>query len=273
MDDGRRLRVDKFLIPEDNNMKVVDKRRKRIKLSGFNNLTKSLTFNIYDICYAESAESRQQYLEYIDEEYNSARLIKIMGDVSDIIGSNILDLSSQDYEPMGASVTVLISEYPIPKAKVAHLDKSHIAAHTYPEESIQNGISTFRVDIDVSTCGEISPLRALNYLINSFESDIVLIDYKVRGFTRDIRGRKHFIDHNINSIQEFIDRKIVNSYQIVDFNIYQENLFHTKMLLSDFKLDDYLFAISAADISEKEHLRITKLLKREMTEIFYAKNI
>ena len=36
--------------------------------------------------------------------------------------------------------------------------------HTYPESHPDNGISTFRADIDVSTCGRISPLKALNYL-------------------------------------------------------------------------------------------------------------
>ena len=92
----------------------------------------------------------------------------------------------------------------IPETIVGHLDKSHITVHTYPESHPDSGISTFRVDIDVSTCGRISPLRALNYLIHSFDSDIVIMDYRVRGFTRDIRGKKHYIDHKINSIQNFI---------------------------------------------------------------------
>jgi S-adenosylmethionine decarboxylase len=61
----------------------------------------------------------------------------------------------------------------ISDAVVAHMDKSHITVHTYPETHPQNGIATFRADIDVATCGVISPLKALNYLIDSFESDIV----------------------------------------------------------------------------------------------------
>ena len=88
-------------------------RKSRIKLEGFNNLTKTLSFNIYDICYTTSARSRKEYLEYIDEEYNSDRLNKIMHDVAGIIGANILDVSTQDYDPMGASVTMLISENPV----------------------------------------------------------------------------------------------------------------------------------------------------------------
>lgn len=45
----------------------------KIRLEGFNNLTKSLSFNIYEICYARSHESQIEYLEYIDDAYNSNR--------------------------------------------------------------------------------------------------------------------------------------------------------------------------------------------------------
>ncbi len=249
---------------------------RKLKLRGFNNLTKTLSFNIYDVCYARSPQARKEYLEYIDEEYNSQRLVNILHEVAEIIGANILDVSSQDYDPMGASVTILIAEEPVetkPEQVLAHLDKSHLCIHTYPETDSRTGISTFRVDVDVSTCGQISPLKALNHLIRSFESDIVLVDYKVRGFTRDIKGNKHYIDHRIFSIQQCIDRMILDLYQTVDINIYQENLFHTKMLLKDFNLDNYLFAAASADFTDEERARIKKSLKQEMTEIFYSKNI
>lgn len=94
--------------------------------------------------------------------------------------------------------------------------------HTYPEYNPIGGISTFRADIDVSTCGEISPLKALNYLIHSFDTDIMTIDYRVRGFTRDITGHKLFIDHNITSIQDYIPELVKEHYQMIDVNVYQE---------------------------------------------------
>lgn len=144
---------------------------KKLKLYGFNNLTKSLSFNMYDICYARTPEHRQAYIEYIDEEYNAERLTNILTEVANIIGANILNIAKQDYEPQGASVTMLISEEPVEPTSetvVAHLDKSHITVHTYPESHPDKGISTFRADIDVSTCGHISPLKALNYLLKSF---------------------------------------------------------------------------------------------------------
>ena len=169
----------------------------KLTLYGFNNLTKTLSFNIYDVCYAKSERAQKDYVAYIDEQYNSERLTRILCDVTEIIGAHVLNISKQDYEPQGASVTLLISENDMPEEMMdkscnhghlasrdtvlAHLDKSHVTVHTYPEYHPDNSISTFRVDIDVATCGEISPLNALDYLIGSFDSDIITADYRVRG--------------------------------------------------------------------------------------------
>ncbi len=261
-------------------------KKSKLKLHGFNNLTKTLSFNIYDICYAKTAKQRQEYIEYIDEAYNAERLTQILTDVSNIIGATILNIAHQNYEPQGASVTILVSEEPLaserlsntqspgplPDAVVAHLDKSHLTVHTYPESHPDNGISTFRVDIDVSTCGRISPLKALNYLIHSFESDIVTMDYRVRGFTRDVRGKKHFIDHKIASIQNYISKDTMQRYQMLDVNVYQENIFHTKMILKEYDLDNYLFGIGKEDLTAEEQRMIDRQLKREMAEIYYGTN-
>ncbi|MBI2790547.1 MAG: adenosylmethionine decarboxylase [Gammaproteobacteria bacterium] len=259
---------------------------KKLKLHGFNNLTKNLSFNIYDICYAKSAQQRREYIEYIDEAYNARRLTEIMSEVTHIIGAYILNIAHQDYDPQGASVTMLIAEEPVekrpeqtespgplPESVVAHLDKSHIAVHTYPESHPENGISTFRADIDVSTCGLISPLKALNFLIHTFDSDIVTVDYRVRGFTRDINGEKIFIDHTIHSIQNYFTEDTVNAFEMIDVNVYQENIFHTKMLLKEFDLDNYLFGIKAKDLSIEEANTIRGQLKEEMLEIFYGRNL
>jgi S-adenosylmethionine decarboxylase len=260
----------------------------RIQLHGFNNLTKTLSFNMYDICYTRTREEREAYIAYIDEQYNSDRLTKILNHVSDIIGAHVLNIAKQDYVPQGASVTLLVSEGPIaesetesfeespgplPDSVVMHLDKSHITVHTYPEYHPDEGISTFRADIDVSTCGEISPLKALNYLIHSFDTDIMTIDYRVRGFTRDIFGHKLFIDHDINSIQNYIPKEESLLYDMIDVNIYQENIFHTKCKLKQFDLNNYLFGYTKEALSAREQEEITYSLKTEMDEIFYGKNI
>jgi S-adenosylmethionine decarboxylase len=271
-------------------MKLAKNDKNKIKLYGFNNLTKSLSFNIYDICYTKTEEDRKKYIEYIDEQYNAERLTKILTDVTEIIGASVLNVAKQDYDPQGASVTLLISEEEIPlyvvdpscnrgiltpirENIVGHLDKSHVTVHTYPESHPQNNISTFRVDIDVATCGTISPLKALNYLIDSFDSDIITIDYRVRGFTRDMDGEKHFIDHEISSIQNYIAKETINRYNLIDMNIYQSNIFHTKMKLNSFELDNYLFEIKEEDLNEEEKCDIIRKLDKEMVEIFYGMDI
>ena len=253
-------------------------RGRKIKLKGFNNLTKSLSFNIYDICYARSKASQLDYLEYIDDVYNSEKLRSIAEEVTNIIQAKIVNISTQDYDPRGASVTVLINEghHPVDnkdRTYLAHLDKSHIAAHTYPENNSVTGIATFRVDIDVSTCGTISPLRALDFLIESFDSDIVLMDYRVRGFTRDVNGRKVYIDHDITSIQDYISDDILEKYTAYDINIVSDNIFHSKMMLQSFKLENYLFGPESDKLSKAEKTRVRTLLRKEMQEIFECRNI
>ena len=249
----------------------------KMKLYGFNNLTKTLSFNIYDICYTRTEEEKRQYIEYIDEVYNAQRLTDILTEVSHIIGANVLNVAKQDYDPQGASVTILISEEPVDHVDkddvVMHLDKSHLTVHTYPESHPDNGVSTFRADIDVSTCGQISPLNALNYLIDSFDSDIISLDYRVRGFTRDIHGKKLFIDHRMNSIQNYINSRTRNLYNMIDVNVYQENIFHTKMMLKEYDINNYLFGITEEDLTLKERKQINQQLKQEMAEIFYGRNL
>lgn len=256
----------------------------KIKLYAFNNLTKTLSFNIYDVCYAKSEREQKDYIAYIDEQYNSERLTKILCDVTDIIGANVLSISKQNYDPQGASVNLMISdESMIPSQPpvshitadevMLHLDKSHVTVHTYPEYHPDNAISTFRVDICVSTCGKISPLKALDYLIGSFDSDIITADYRVRGFTRDLDGKKLFIDHDITSIQDFIDRKTLEKYDAIDVNVYQSNIFHTRMLIKDIDLQNYLFKTDVYELEPKVRLDISNSLRREMIEIFSGKNI
>ena len=263
---------------------------KKLTLYGFNNLTKTLSFNIFDVCYAKSEREKQDYIRYIDEQYNSERLTNILCDVTEMIGAAVLNISRQDYEPQGASVNVLIAEGSVTPESIdpscnqgdgflqrrdihAHLDKSHVTVHTFPESHPDNEVTTFRVDIDVSTCGEISPLNTLDYLIRSFDSDIITIDYRVRGFTRDVSGKKCFMDQEMASIQDFISEEILLRYDAQDVNVYQSNIFHTRMLIKELELQNYLFKTDAYELDPRVRLDITNRLRREMIEIFSGRNI
>ncbi len=255
-----------------------------MRLYGFNNLTKSLSFNIYDVCYAKTARDQLEYIAYIDSQYSSERLTNILYKLTDMIDARVLNVAKQDYDPQGASVAIMIADKTrkepqrekadgAPEVIMGHLDKSHITVHTYPEFHPETSIATFRVDIDVETCGEISPLHTLDYLIGSFDSDIITMDYRVRGFTRDVRGRKLFLDHGITSIQDFIDEATLDIYDTTDINMYQANIFHTRMMIKELDLSNYLFNTNAYELTPEEREQILDNLRKEMIEIYSGRNV
>ena len=99
------------------------------------------------------------------------------------------------------------------------------------------------------------------------------MDYRVRGFTRDVSGKKLFMDKNIVSIQDYIDKKTLQRYDAIDINVYQANMFHTKMLIKEVDLQNYLFKTDVYEIAPKTRLEITNNLRKEMIEIFSGSNV
>ena len=173
-------------------------------------------------------------------------------------------------------MTLLIAEgsmVPVAgETKVAHLDKSHVTVHTYPEYHPETCLATFRVDIDVATCGEITPLSTLDYLIGSFDSDIITMDYRVR----DLRGpwtAKSFYGSPGQIHSGLYRRGDARRYDVVDINVYEANLFHTKMMVKDIDLQNYLFKTDVYELPPRTRLSIMDSLRREMIEIFSGRNI
>lgn len=255
-----------------------------LKLSGFNNLTKSLSFNLYDFCVARNEYERQAYVDYIHEHYNSEKITEILKGICNIIEAKVLAVSDQAYEPWGASSLVLMSDlkgggtedikgaYHPPAKKAAkdvsmHLDKSHITAHTYPDFRAKGTVCSFRIDIEISTCGEISPLRALNYMFKAFDSDVVVIDYVVRGYTRDAEGRRIFMDHDIKSIQEYIDDDILQEYYSVDLALQSDNIWQTKMFRTT--LDEQSYFLDPVELEDPETRKYLDLVKKEMRGLLF----
>jgi S-adenosylmethionine decarboxylase len=99
------------------------------------------------------------------------------------------------------------------------------------------------------------------------------MDYRVRGFTRDVSGQKLFLDHDITSIQDYIDEATLNRYNAIDMNMYQANLFHTKMMIKEIDLHNYLFNTNVYDLSEEVRDEIAESLRKEMIEIYSGKNV
>lgn len=261
----------------------------KIKLAGFNNLTKCLSFNLYDFQICSSEAQKEEYLRYIDGAYSSEKISEIARGICEIIEADVLDISNADYDPHGASTLVLMSDLKsggdsnLPKvskpeletrgsAVHAHLNKSHICAHTYPDTFSPDGVCSFRVDIDIATCGEITPMRALNYMFGSFESDVVIVDYVVRGFTRDTKGRKVYNDQHFDSIRDFVSKDILDQYQkLEDLNIPPAHIWQTKMLRLDLELQEYF--MDPAELKTDEGLAKIELLRKEMKEIYYMHQV
>lgn len=250
--------------------------REPVRLLGFNNLTKVVSFNLYDFAVARTELERSRYVQSLHERFSSQRITEILSRIAAIIDAEVLSVSAQDYDPWGASALMLMSDLGHAQPAVAplefaasvgaHLTKSHICAHTYPDVLDPRGICTFRIDIEIATCGTIVPLRALDYMFESFDNDVVTIDYVVRGFTRDTNGKRVYIDHTLRSIQDFVRPEILAEYECEDLAFPAYNIWQTKMIRRELEAGDY-FA-SSCDPFTPENQELLGLVRREMIGIF-----
>ena len=243
----------------------------KIPLYGFNNLTKSLSFSLYRVHYLPSNQANSDYTTYINQTYSSESLEIMLTKICHAIGGNVLNIASQNYTPQGASVTLMISEEAKPESLVAHLDKSHLCIHTYPEETAHENIAIFRADIELSTCGVISPLKVLDYVIEAFSADVVDIDYRVRGMTRDQQGRKYFNDHNITKISDHLTKNTLKKYRIHDSTMTTHNLFHCKLGRQAIELKQHIFTLDEHPIDYQNEAQIKAQINAELTELFTGK--
>ncbi len=249
------------------------------EILGFNNLTKALSFNLYDFAVALNDEERASYIRYIDERYSARQIEALLTRIAEIIDAEVLSINSKDFDPYGASVVLLMSDIKGEQAtKQAtnlmaqstvsiHLDKSHICAHTYPDSLDPSGICSFRVDIDIATCGSISPLYALDFMFQSFESDVVCVDYVVRGFARNFKGEKIYTDHSIDSISQFVSPKILQQYETFDKNSPETHTFQTAFCRKETELDVSSYFRSPRTVSPLLAAEKMDLIKKEMRSI------
>ena len=86
-------------------------------------------------------------------------------------------------------------------------------------------------------------------------------------------GQKLFMDHKMTSIQDYIDAGTLRKYDAVDINVYEANIFHTKMLIKEIDLQNYLFNSDVYELPPKLRLEIMGNLRREMIEIYSGRNI
>jgi S-adenosylmethionine decarboxylase len=86
-------------------------------------------------------------------------------------------------------------------------------------------------------------------------------------------GKKYYMDHDMNSIQNYIDPITLMKYDAIDVNVYQSNIFHTKMIRKEIRLADYLFNTDPRELSPEVRLSLKDLITKEMLEIYYGMNM
>lgn len=174
--------------------------RHRQALEDFDNLSRRLALEIYRVRYVPNDAARCAFAAEMGEAFEAEGMSLALRQMAGLIGARVLDSSHCDYEvPAGASSALLLADGHAPSpsqrsCSVAHLDKSHIAIHTYPDIRPERDIATLRADLTISTCGRIRPLSALPFVLYALGGDAIIIESSVRGFTRDEDGEKVFAD-------------------------------------------------------------------------------
>lgn len=102
-----------------------------------------------------------------------------------MLDARVVSLSGALFEPYGASAAMLFGQQ---DSALAHLDKSHIAVHTYFESDERAPWGIFRAEMEASTCGEMSVKPLLQANLDFFGFDFLTLDYRVRGLARDAAG-------------------------------------------------------------------------------------
>ena len=256
----------------------------KVKLEGFNNISKSIFISFYRFCYASGGGAQiEKCLNWLNDSYLAMDLSQMISLVAKEVGAQILSSSRQDYDPIGASAVALLAEpsegFPPIKgtakgtaediakntakngkntansakdavksgknaakssvkpiqnySEICHLDKSHIAVHTYPEANRQTGVCTFRIDFDLSTCGVVSPLSSLTHCIRFFNADLITVDYRQRGFTRELTGARRYRDGHPETMMDILDKKLLS-----EFTLKETQLTSHRMHLASLKRKD-----------------------------------
>lgn len=202
-----------------------------LQIIDFNNLAKTLTYCIYIMGYTDTEESKNEFIEYINKTYGASIIHSLIEKIAKMINANILDVTEYDYNPYGASVNALTSDLQLTNDDIcAHLDKSHISVHTYPEIGKESSVSYIRIDLEISTCGTISPLNSLPIIIDYFDPDVMTYDFVIRGVTENGKGKKVYTCANYKKNIINFNKTQIKRYHIIKNSRYRKNGVEVNML-------------------------------------------
>jgi len=150
-----------------------------------NLITHSLGANFYLVLPPQDPALVRQWAERTDEAFSEARLELLLRNLSLEIGAKTMSFSAVTYQPHGASANLLIAQH---ISALAHLDASHISTHTYFDLGDLRRWSSFRLELEISTCGDIHPVVCLENLFKGLNPHFVTLDTRSRGISTDKNG-------------------------------------------------------------------------------------
>ncbi len=150
-----------------------------------NSVTWTLAVNACRLEFESAPGSINRNLKATNAHFCANMLEYLLIDIVKLLQAEVLGHSSTHYQPEGASATVLIGQG---DAAMFHLDKSHLAAHTYFEVNEDSSWGSFRCELELSTCGILPVKELLERISAEFEFEVLIIDCKVRGFRRNEKG-------------------------------------------------------------------------------------
>jgi len=125
------------------------------------------------------------WAESTDQAFSEMKLESLIRQLSDELGAKTMNFSSVSYQPYGASANLLIAQN---ISALAHLDASHISTHTYFDIGDVDRWSSFRLELEISTCGDIHPTVCLENLFHSLKPHFATLDSRSRGISTDANG-------------------------------------------------------------------------------------
>ncbi len=251
-------------------------KHKKNKIYNSDNLIKNLNLYIYKIYYINFIKNKKIIFNYFKKKYNKIKIKNIIKKILKIINYKIINLYIKKNNFKKINIIILIKKIKKKNNKnnniISNINKNYIFINIYQENNFKKNIIIIKIDINIYIYGSTTVLKLINYLISKFKSDLIIIDYKIRGFSINIKNKKIFIDNKINSIQNFISKKNKNIYDLIDINIYNENIFYTKMIKKKININKNILYIKKLNLNKKKKKKIIKIIWKEIKEIYYRKN-
>ncbi len=221
-----------------------------------NNLSKILNFFLYKIYYFNK-KNIKKIINFFSKKYNFHNLKKIFKKISFIIDKKILNIYKK--KKIYKKINILYN-------LIVKLNNSHIYIYIYILYNKKN-FFLIKIDLEIYTYKYL-PLKIINYLISKFKSDIILINYKI---TKFINKKNIYNKYKIKSLQNFINKKYKKKYDLLDINLYNENIFQTKMIIKKINLKKNIFNYKNKKFNKKKKINILQLIWKEIKKIYYNK--